>query len=209
MPTATSTLTIQSGALTNVLGSALYGVVNSQGILNLNDDQISSSSSLPLITSTSGLVYVNGATLINLGTGGGINIQNGATSSPNSLSNLSIVVGASATTTLTAGTAATSLCDGAGFTTITGTFIAPTGSNWISCYDEDLSVLNGLTIGTSTVSNNLVWDAAPSSTVRIGVTSKWPGCIEMYDAAASGTVNYVYSSGTALVDTSSKPAFCQ
>ena len=80
-------------------------------------------------------------------------------------------------------------------------------------------MVDGFVIGTTTPlwnissSSNqfgsLINVLGASSTVRVGVVSKFPGCLEMYDAAASGTLNYVYSSGTALVDTSSKPTFCQ
>ena len=208
MPTATSTLTVQTSSLTNIVGSAIYGTINNSGILNLNDVQLASANSGYLLNSTSGVVYINGATIIQNGIGGAMNIQNGATSSPNSLSSFSIVVSSSSTSTVTAGTAATLLCDAGGFTTTMGVFIAPTGSNWVPCYDENLSVLNGFTVGTSTVTTNLAWIASPSSTLKIGVASRWPGCIEMYDAAASGTMNYIYSSGTTLVDTSTKPVFC-
>jgi hypothetical protein len=42
--TPVTTLTVLGGALTNVVGSIVYNQINAYGILNLNDDQVQSSS---------------------------------------------------------------------------------------------------------------------------------------------------------------------
>jgi hypothetical protein len=72
-----------------------------------------------------------------------------------------------------------------------------------------LAVTGASTLTGAATIGGLVTANGASSTVRVGKASAYAGCIELYDAAASGTLDYVYSSGTALVDTSSKPAFCQ
>lgn len=64
-------------------------------------------------------------------------------------------------------------------------------------------------IGTTTPAANVhIVDTA--ATIRIGeALSNKVGCIEMYDAAATTTLTYLYVSGTALIVTTTKPAFCK
>jgi hypothetical protein len=208
----TSSLTVASTGLMNFVGGQFDATGTAAAQSNFNDMEFMPSTSGYGWTQTGvangGGLNILGMTYINTA-GDGINVQDGATSTPNNLAFLTMVLGASATSSVNAGTAATDICTAGGFNTVTGAFIAPTGSNWKPCINEQTANLSGETVGTSTVLNNLFWQAAPSSTVRIGVTSTWPGCIEMYDAAASGTMNYIYTSATALVDTSTKPSFCQ
>jgi hypothetical protein len=63
--------------------------------------------------------------------------------------------------------------------------------------------------GSATTSATL-YIGGPTSTLRFG-TSANPshGCIELYDAVNTSTQMYVYSSSSVLVDTSTKPTFCQ
>lgn len=71
-----------------------------------------------------------------------------------------------------------------------------------------LSPAGFLGIGTTTPATSL-HVASASSTVRIGTGGANPGCIEIYDAVNSSTINYAYVSSTALVVTTVKPTFCQ
>ena len=75
---------------------------------------------------------------------------------------------------------------------------------------EGLRIMSNGNVGIGTSAPSTTLDIAPSasSTVRIGTGQTNPGCIELYDAA-NGTLDYVYSSSTALVDTTTKPIFCQ
>lgn len=66
------------------------------------------------------------------------------------------------------------------------------------------------TVGSTTAGTAALNVNAPSSTARIGLSGQTShGCIELYDAVNSSTVNYLFVSSTALVVTASKPAFCQ
>ena len=160
----TSTISTLAGSLVNLEGSLDYAHIIANGIqTNLNDDfiQISTttSNSLPYAitsTSTGAIVPVNGLTLINTGAnGGGFYLQNGATSTPNILTNLSILVNSSTPgSTINCGSSACVVGNVVGMTNLTGTFIPPTGSNWVPFYDEDRSVLNTLSVGTSTITSN-------------------------------------------------------
>lgn len=219
LPVSTSTLTTQKGSLLNVAGTLDEEPIINSGILNLNDDEVDVTATTTTgwgvySSSTGGAVEVVGMTgLFPNSSTQGIYVNNGATSTPNVLVAFdSIVATTTPGATVNAGSAATELCDGGPFVdSLNGQFVAPSGTDWQPCYDEDISVLNDLVVGTGTVplASNLTWIASPSSTVRVGVTSTWPGCIEMYDNAASGTLDYIYSNSGALVDTSTKPAFCK
>jgi len=72
----------------------------------------------------------------------------------------------------------------------------------------NLLVTGFFSVGTSTTST-AIWAASASSTIRVGTGGINPGCIELYDAVNSSTINYVFSSSTALVVTATKPNFCQ
>jgi hypothetical protein len=55
-----------------------------------------------------------------------------------------------------------------------------------------------------------IQSAGASSTILLGTSlSASHGCIEIYDAVNSSTLMYVYSSSSALVDTSISPGFCK
>lgn len=212
----TSTFTLASSGLMNFAGGQMNAIGTFAAQSNFNGMQWSGSTSGYGLTQTGcangGCMNIFGMTYINL-IGNGINLASSgasvASGTMNNLTAFSEVLGASATSSVNAGNARTLLCDSGGFYTIAGVFVAPSGTNWTPCIDESRSVLSGLTVGTTTVQTNLAWIATPSSTMRIGVTSTWPGCIEMYDAAASGTLNYVYVSSTALIVTATNPGFCK
>jgi len=74
---------------------------------------------------------------------------------------------------------------------------------------------NGYYAGTWTVGSTTAGSAelnvnSASSSARIGISGTAShGCLEFYDAAASGTLDYVYASATVLQITSTKPTFCQ
>lgn len=154
-PTATSSITILAGALVNIEGTNLNNTVVSSGTLNLNDDGVEGSSALPLINSIGGSLNILGATIINTGSGGAIAISNGATSTPNNISSASIVVNSSTIgSTISAGSAATIVCTITQLSNLSGTYIAPTGSNFLPCFDEAHSILGGFSVGTNTVTSN-------------------------------------------------------
>jgi len=150
-PTTTSTISALQGSLVNIVGSSLNGTVQSSGTLNIDDDALIGSSSQPLVNSTAGTANMLGVTLINTGSGGGIVINNGATSTPNNINSVSIVVNSSTSgSTIKTGSAATVVCNVTGLTNLAGTFIAPSGTNFPPCYDESRAVLNAFSVGTST-----------------------------------------------------------
>lgn len=213
----TSTLTIASTGFMNFIGGQMNSTVVASAQANYNDALWNGSTTdygiKQIGCANGGCMNVFGMTYINL-SGNGINVASSgalvASGTQNNMTSFSVTVGNNATSTVTAGGAATLLCDAAQLTTASGTFIAPTGSNWQPCIDEKRAVLSGLTVGTSTVNTNLEWNALPSSTIRIGVTSTWPGCVEMYDRnSLSSTLNYLFVSSTALIVTSTNPGFCQ
>lgn len=108
-PGASSTLMIAPGALTNILGTNVQTVVDvyGSGILNLNDDNVQTSTSTRYAitaTSTGSIANMSGVSLQNFGTGGGINIDNGATvANASDISPIAITVGGG--TVINAGTA--------------------------------------------------------------------------------------------------------
>lgn len=82
-----------------------------------------------------------------------------------------------------------------------------TGTSWL--WIDRTTGKTGLGVsGTPSTTLQVVDSINNSSTLRIGTINKF-GCVEMYDAVASGTLTYMYVSSTALVVTASKPNFCQ
>jgi hypothetical protein len=69
------------------------------------------------------------------------------------------------------------------------------------------SVSGNVGIGTGAPSTTLQV-ATTSATIRIG-TPGMPGCLEMYDAVNSSTLEYIYPSSGALVATTTKPSNCE
>lgn len=150
-PTTSSIISALPGSLVNIVGTDMNNTVQSSGTVNIDDDALIGSSSLPLVNSTAGTVNMLGATLINTGSGGGIVINNGATSTPNNINSISIGVNSSSPgSTIKTGTSATVICNVTGLTNFFGTFIAPSGTNFPPCYDESRAVLNAFSVGTST-----------------------------------------------------------
>lgn len=153
---AGNSLTISPASLTNVVASALFGpIYNYGGVLNLNDDQFQyASSTIYALTATTTAfsggnfsnVNILGATIITTSTGGAINVQNGATSTPNNLTAFSLVSGGPG---ITAGSAATDVCS---YTSsdLRGNHITPTGTALIPCWNAKLGADAQLTVGSTT-----------------------------------------------------------
>lgn len=163
---ATSTLTIGRGALANILGeNTVASVVDNGGTLNLNDDQVICTTSSYCITATTtgSIVEVLGLTLINP-SGGGINVQNGATITPNNLGNIIITDGVGATPIISNATT-TTILNGYNAYSIIGQQQYAVGSGYIASdqiglFTDGGSVLGsnvgGIPIGTTTIDDPFV-----------------------------------------------------
>lgn len=191
----TSSVTVKAGALTNFAGSLVYPQIVNNGILNFNDSEmISNSSNYGIISSTTGSsVNISGATFIQTGSGGAINVNNGATSTPNFLTSLSIL---SNTTSplgiVNAGNAATSFCNYYA-SNLTGTRLYGSGTNWIPCTFESVSIHSNLLLVSSTPNtllstdtNKNVVSTALVAGSNISVTTSTPGIIVV---ASTGNQN--------------------
>lgn len=67
----------------------------------------------------------------------------------------------------------------------------------------------GNTTSTANIGAKTFTATGVSSTIKLGTSiNASHGCIELYDAVNSSTIDYIYASSTALVITSSKPTFC-
>lgn len=106
---ASSTLTIGSGSLAIITEADVEAVINNHGTFNLDvaNVQTSTSTRYAIMSTTTGSVLrINGMSLQNFGTGGGINCANGATSaSPNQISNIQVTLGAGSTGAIDCGSA--------------------------------------------------------------------------------------------------------
>ena len=193
------------GSLNNFVGSISYGSVINGGISNINDANIITSLNnlnthdYSFYSSTTGAyVDVNGLSMLNTtANGGGFYLQNGATSTPNVISAAQITVNSSTPgSTINCGTSACVVNSVNGLNNLSGTFIAPTGSNWIPVYDEDRAVLNAFSVGTSTMPIGGV--ATFIGNVGIGTTS--PGYkLDISDSNNLGSVRITGASGGGFV----------
>lgn len=147
---ASSTLTVGSGALVIVSEADIETVVNNHGTLNLDivNLQTSTSTRYAVMSTTTGSVLrVNGMSLQNFGTGGGINCSNGATSaSPNQISNTQITLGAGSTGAIDCGSATTFVSHYTAFT-LAGTRLFSSGTDNLYPSFEGLLVNVGGRIG--------------------------------------------------------------
>jgi hypothetical protein len=67
----------------------------------------------------------------------------------------------------------------------------------------------GNTTSTANISAKTFTATGVSSTIELGTSANAShGCIELYDAVNSSTIDYIYASSTQLIITSSKPTFC-
>lgn len=190
-----------SGSFMGFIASNINDQIEDSGVMNINTSQVTrtdSSNYAVAATSTYSELFMNGVTLMNFGTGGGIDVNNGATSTPNLISNVSIVTNG---TSITAGNAATVVCNDQ-FNNTSGTLVAPTGTNFIPCYDESRDILNTLTLAALATpagsflavnaSGQVIATTAPSGsgsgTVGTGTTGQFP---------------YYAANGTTLTATSS------
>lgn len=204
----TSTLTIKGGALVNIVGSINYAQTINNGTLNYNDDQVvASTTQFAIISTTTGsTLNINGMTLIQNGSGGGINVQNGATSTVNNISNLTIISNSTTPgSTLNAGTARTFLCD-YNDTNLQGNTIYATGSNWVPCIDGALAVQSTSTLmGFVNIAPGPVGinSSTPTANLVVQGTSTTP-TIPVFVVGSSTSANLftVLANGTVGVNTS-------
>lgn len=176
----TSVFTALPGSLNNFVGSLSYAKFVNQGTMNINDDQIQASTTGYSIysTTTGSQLNILGLTDIQTGNGGGINANNGATSSPNFLTALSIV---SNTTTpaggINLGNAATQLCDYYA-SNLSGTILYAQGTNLLPCIDGSLTVQATTTLqgtlsvtGTSTLATTTVANLTDTGALTVSGSS--------------------------------------
>jgi hypothetical protein len=214
---ATSTLTIGRGALANILGeNTVASVVDNGGTLNLNDDQVICTTSSYCITATTtgSIVEVLGLTLINP-SGGGINVQNGATITPNNLGNIIITDGVGATPIISNATT-TTILNGYNAYSVIGQQQYAAGSGYIASdqiglFTDGGSVLGsnvgGIPIGTTTIDDPFVASSTfaetntATSTFAGGISatcfSTGSGCI----TGTGGTNYFTNSSASTTLNT--------
>lgn len=154
---ASSTVTGGSGSLVAITESNIQAVINNHGTMNLDvlNVQVSTSTRYAIMsTSTGSVLRINGMSLQNEGTGGGINLTNGATTnSPNQVSAAQITLGAGSTRAISCGSA----------TTFIGTYSAFTraGARLTvddTCTDKLYPNMEGINVDT-----------------RVGIASSTPG----------------------------------
>lgn len=155
MNCVSGTITINSGGQLNVVGSFVSNNIVNKGTLFFNSSSMSrADNSLYNIDSTQAgsVLYMFGDKIVNTGTGGGINCSNGATTTPNEISSVDVIVGGT-TKGITCGTAVTILAD---YNIIgsSGAFYA-TGSAMTTGIRPAL-ILAGTTSGITTVVPNAV-----------------------------------------------------
>lgn len=115
-------------------------ILNS-GILYFNGSRINTTNnSNYAITATAAgsVVYISGAVVQNLGTGGGINCANGATSQPNEISSIDVILKTGSTNAIDCGTAVSSVNNYNAIDQV-GTTIYATGSNLIAGVQSQIS----------------------------------------------------------------------
>jgi len=177
-PAASSTIEIAVGSLANVLGTNIqcainvYGTSLSSGTLNLNDDNVQDTVStryLIMSTSTGSILHISGASMENFGTGGAINMPNGATLlNPNEISNVGIILGVGSTNAITAGSSASLLFYYA--YDLSGTRIYATGTNLgsfsLATLNEEGQALLNINGGFTGISNQY-----PTGQITVGNAS--------------------------------------
>lgn len=150
---ASSTVEIGSGSLVAILLSNIQSVINDYGTLNLNSMNIQTATSTRyavVATSTGSVLRVDGLSLQNTGTGGGISCANGTTSSnPNQITAVQITLGAGSTNAINCGSATTFIGTYTAFTTA-GVRLFATGSDKQLLSAEGFLVDDKVSIGTST-----------------------------------------------------------
>lgn len=173
---------ISTSSLSNVTGTLVQNPVWANGASNFDDDEIATNTAGALITATTtsftsagefGNINIVGATLIN-SSGPAINITNNATSTPNTISNLGMIVNSSHS--LMVGNSKTAVCDLTQSVNLsTGNFVAPeasSSSSWIPCFDESLIVLGTSTIGDGTQAGGLTISGGATTTANAYFASK-------------------------------------
>ncbi len=179
---STTALTILPGSLTNVAATLVYPQVNIYGTFNLNDDQVQASTTkYALVATTTGSqINILGATIIQTGNGGAINFANGATSSPNFITNFSVL---SNTTSpaggINLGNAATQLCTYYA-SNLAGSILYAQGTNFLPC-------INGaLTVQATT---SLLGTVSIASSTTIGATLGVTGTSTLATTSIVGTLS--------------------
>jgi len=201
--TGGSGLVIGPGTLSNVSGSLSYEpIFANAGQLNLIDGEVSTTSNTYAAinaTSTYSAASINASNVWNFGSGGGININNGATSTLNDVLD-SYIRTAQGSPSVTAGNAATVFCGNMNLTA-TGTLAAnPTGTNWFPCESEYEIVLSKFGTGTTTPAADFTAQASSTNattTVELGKSGQTKGtCIKMYRTDGSAIYAYVMAGAT-------------
>lgn len=112
---ASSTITVNAGSLVNILGSNIQSVVTNKGTTNIDNSAVTTATSTryAIDSSTAGsILRIAGMSLTNTGTGGAIDVRNGANvSAPNALSSVAVTEGTGSTNGIESGTASTFLND--------------------------------------------------------------------------------------------------
>lgn len=152
LPTRGTVLTVATGSnFTAVNNYFANSFVVSAGMANLDGIGIfASTTNAAIKVNAGGQLTMNGGTVFNYG-GPGIDVSaSGATSTPNEISNVSVVVLATSTTsTVYCGTSQCLLSDLATLSDLSGGFHAPSGTAWTTSYNEDKVIFNSFSVGTS------------------------------------------------------------
>lgn len=200
--TCQSTVTNSTSTL-NIGGSAINGRIINSGTLHINGVAVTvSDNSNYAITSTAGgsVIYMAGDVVINTGTGGGINCANGATTTPNEISSIDVIVGVGTVNTINTGTAVTLL---ANYTanTVAGTTIYASGSainggifgaldNMGTYKDSSHSVGTAGQFLKSTATGT-AWIGAPVSGVTKSMAGSGTDTVDLTDVPSKRTVDAI------------------
>lgn len=221
---ASSTVSIRSGALANFLSDNIQTVIDVQGIINLDDVNVQTSTSTRYAitaTTTGSAVRISGASIQNFSTGGLIDARNGASnSSPNVLASIVGTEGAGSIKGIEAGTASTYLSDYVIYT-VAGVRLYATpnyagGSTGLQPFSQAglnvegnslLNILAGNTgLGTSTPAWGLQSATSTASTTfrpQIALTDTGAGVNLKHWTLASEGGNFYISTSSDTFSTSS------
>ena len=202
---------ISTSSLSNIVGTLVQDPIWANGVININDDQISTSTSQFLVTATTtsftstgqfGNVSMLGVTAINTG-GPGFNINNGATSTFNNISMVNDIV--NSTHSLIVGNSKTAVCSDQFQNVLTGAVVLPEASSsaaWVPCESETSITFNQLANGTSSPVADFTAQASSTNattTVELGKSGQTKGtCIKLYRTDGSAVYAYVAAGATAF-----------
>lgn len=171
LTSTTSVWTALAGSLNSFQNGESFEKIINNGILNFQgaEENASTSGYAIISTSTGSSVHIISANVLN--TDGGVNINNGATSSPNVLLDMGVFAGTSTPIGMVnAGNSSTQLCNFLGINTLTGQVVGASGTNWLPCIDGVMTVQATTSLASDGRDMVMIGTSTPDSTFIRGQT---------------------------------------